>query len=497
MSDDSSSAFESILRGSAIVFIGFGFEMLISFTAKLLISRYLSRVEYGEVSLGITIMTLVTTISMVGLNTGLGRYIPRFDTPSGRGSVVRSALEITLPIAVLNAALIAVFAEDLTRVLFDNGDVERLVWIFAATIPLVVLFRMAVGIIQGQQRSKPKVLLGNLLLPGVRLGLIAAAVLVGLGPLAFAGAYLVSYLVVAVAAAYYIVTRVDLPSSGEYEPLRGELVSFSAPLMLTTTITVILSNIDTVMLGYFSTTSDVGIYNVVFPLTVAITVFLVSFRFIVMPQISELHSNAKTDEIRRVYALTSKWIIALSSPVLFVFLFFPSQAITLTFGGKYSAGAPALTILSLGFFTHAIAGPNGATLTSIGETKAIMWINIFTGICNLGLNVLLIPRYSFIGAAIATGGSYTLMNLLYSWQLYDKMGITPFNGYTGRVLGITTILFVVFAGLKNTIVSNLENAVFVGAVLMTVYFTLLVTAMISEPEEQSFLTLVIDYLLPW
>ncbi|MCF2165497.1 flippase [Halobacterium salinarum] len=496
MTEDDSSPFTTVLQGSTIVFVGFGFEMLISFGAKLLIARYLGRVDYGEVSLGITIMTLVTAFSLVGLNTGIGRYIPRFDSQVDRGSVVRSAIEIALPLAVVSSIIIIFVSDSIATVLFDNPQATALIWIFAIAIPLVVLFRLSIGIIQGQQRSVPKVVLGNICLPGTRFGLIALAVFIGLGTQAFAGAYFLSYLVVAVAAMYYIFTRVSIPSTNQYTPMRRELVSFSAPLMITATITVFLSNIDTLMLGYFSTTSAVGVYNVVFPLTVMITAFLVSFRFIVMPQISELHANGRTEDIRRVYGLTNKWIMALSAPVLFVFLFFPAQVIEITFGAEYTAGALALSILSLGFFTHAVAGPNGATLTSIGKTRSIMRINIVVGICNIILNLLLIPQYSFVGAAIATGSSYALMNVLYSWQLYQSIGISPISNYTSRTIVIISLLFLPFGVIQYTIFTAKIPTLLLGASLLVIYVVLLFSTVISEPEERSFFETVIEYVFP-
>ncbi|WP_188981000.1 flippase [Halocalculus aciditolerans] len=495
MSEEDLSPLDTVLRGSGIVFVGISFEMLISFGAKLLIARYLGRVDYGEVSLGITIMTLMATLSLIGLNSGVGRYIPRFDSDIDRGSIVRSALEVALPISVLSTAVIIFLSRPLATVLFDNPQARQLIWIFAAIIPLVVLFRLSIAVIQGQQRSVPKVVLENIGLPGIRFSLIAVAVFFGLGIQAFASAYFLSYLGVAIAGTYYIFTRVSIPSMDKYTPRRRDLVSFSAPLMITVTITAILSNIDTLLLGYFSSTGAVGIYNVVFPLTVGITVFLVSFRFISMPQISELHAEGRDEDIRRVYELTNKWVMALSAPVLFVFLFYPAQVIGLTFGAEYTEGAAALSILSLGFFTHAIAGLNGATLTSIGKTRTIMRINILVGICNVILNVLFIPRYSFVGAAIATAGSYALMNVLYSWQLYRSTGISPINAHTIRIIVIISALFSVFVVFQNTVITTTGPAIFLGAVLLVIYIGLLLTVLISEPEEKLFLHTAFEYVM--
>lgn len=49
-------------------------------------------------------------------------------------------------------------------------------------------------------------------------------------------------------------------------------------------------------------------------------------------------------------------------------------------------------------FSHAIAGPNGNTLTAIGRTCLIMWDNVAIGILNFVLNLLSISDYGCVDA---------------------------------------------------------------------------------------------------
>jgi O-antigen/teichoic acid export membrane protein len=72
-----------------------------------------------------------------------------------------------------------------------------------------------------------------------------------------------------------------------------------------------------------------------------------------------------------------------------------------------------------------VLGLNGTTLTSLGWTRAILAVNIVAAVANIVLNLYLIPRYSLIGAAVATTLSYVLINALYSSVLYVRTGIVP------------------------------------------------------------------------
>ncbi|WP_259517329.1 hypothetical protein [Halanaeroarchaeum sp. HSR-CO] len=67
-------------------------------------------------------------------------------------------------------------------------------------------------------------------------------------------------------------------------------------------------------------------------------------------------------------------------PVFLVVALFSDMTITVTFGSEYMEGGTALSLLAVGYFIHAIAGPNANTLTAVGRTRLIMWDNVAIGI---------------------------------------------------------------------------------------------------------------------
>jgi len=77
--------------------------------------------------------------------------------------------------------------------------------------------------------------------------------------------------------------------------------------------------------------------------------------------------------------------------VFLVVVLFPEMVIRVTFGAEYDQRALALSVLAVGFFTHAVVGPNGNTLTSVGRTRLIMYDNVAVAVTNVTLNLLLIP----------------------------------------------------------------------------------------------------------
>lgn len=425
---DADSFVRTVAKGSTVLVAGFAAEVVVSLVAKLLIARYLGQVGFGAVSIGITLLTLSSTLALVGLHTGVGRYLPRFEDEGRRRGVLVSAVTVAVPLSLAAGAVLFVLAGPIASGVFHDPAVAPVVRVFGAAVPFAVLMRLAVGASQGLQVTLPKVALQNVTIPVTRFALVAVVLAVGAGTVGASLAYAVPYVLAGLFGLYYLASRTPaFDRSVQSTPVRGELLRFSAPLVITAATVRIMADIDTFVLGYFAPTGAVGVYNVVYPVGQLLTLGLAAFSFIAMPVFSELDVDDRVGDMRRLYQVSSKWIFLGSFPVFLVVFLFPAATIRLTFGAEYVEGATALSVLALGFFVHAVVGLNGRALTSIGRTRLQAADNAAAAGVNLALNLVLIPRYSYLGAAVATAATYLFRNALFSYQLYRETGIQPLS----------------------------------------------------------------------
>ena len=427
MPETKNSLTRLLFKSGFLLFLGLLLELVISFGAKVLMAQLLGAPEYGVATIGITTLSFASTVLLFGMNTGVGRYLPRFDDTADRKGVLLSAFQISLGVSIAAGVTLFLLAEAIASGLLGTPEVAMVLKIAAIGIPFAVLLKLTIGVIQGMKHSVPKVLIRNIAQPIVRIGLISAALYLGLGATGILGAYTLTFAIAGLGGLYYVVTRTDIRASASGRMRRRELLTFSAPLMLMATMLMVLSYFDIFLLSYFRSPGDVGTYNVIYPIAELLTATLSAFGFIVMPIVSELHADGARDEMQRTYQIVTKWIFALTLPAALVIILFPTLTIRLTFGAEYAWAGTSLSVLALGFFTHAVAGPNVNTLTSIGRTRTIMWDNLLAGGTNIALNLLLIPRLGLLGAAVATTVSYAGLNVLYSVQLYRETGIHPFS----------------------------------------------------------------------
>lgn len=428
MSDERDSVVRGLFKGGSIIFVGLVVELGISFAAKVLMARVLGKFDYGVATIGITVLAFGSTVFLLGLNTGVGRYLPRYDDTGRRKGVIRSAVQVVLAVSIAVAALLFVFAEPIATHALGAPEASDVLRIAALGLPFAAMLKLSIGVVQGMQQSLPKVVIRNVSQPVLRFALVAAALVIGAGSVGIVWAYVIAFALTALLGAYYVVRETPALAPVDAVPMRRELVAFSAPLMLMTSMLMVLSKLDIFLVSYFRETAAVATYNVVYPLSELMTVTLSAFSFIFMPALSELHADGKDAEMHRIYQVVTKWIFVVTLPLFLGMVLFPETAIGLTFGPEYADGSLALVVLALGFFTHGVAGPNVNTLTSIGRTRIIMIDNLLAAAANVALNVLLIPRYSFLGAAVATTVSYAGLNVLYSVQLYRATGIHPVTG---------------------------------------------------------------------
>ncbi|MDB9300326.1 flippase [Halorubrum ezzemoulense] len=475
---------KTLLTESGIQFVGFGLKYGISFISTLVMARLLGQVEYGGASIGITILAVVSTLVLIGLDTGVSRNLPREDAAGKRGMIF-SAGEIVLPISIGFGTILVILAPALAVNVFHDASIASSLRIFGLAIPIAAVMKLAVGAIRGTTRAAPRVYIQNVTLPISRLVFLLIFISLGLGAVGVAWAYLLSYMIAAALATYFVVKLTPVIKSGPTPRMYRTLLSFSAPLIVASIMRLVLSDIDILMIGYLKSTVDVAEYNVIYQLSSLTTVFLSSVSYVFLPLLSKIDNDGNSEMGSLLYRSVAKWLFVVTLPFIFVLISFPELTLSLIFGSEYVSGAPALVVLTLGFFIHTIFGPNVESLASIGETRTIMRIDVVAAVTNVFLNVTLIPMIDILGAAVATTLSYILMNIMYSRRLYRIEGYYPFARNTAPTL-IAMIVITIIATICIHVVQNPVLQLVVCIIFLIGFFTIIYLLAIGEDERAIF-----------
>ncbi|WP_135536955.1 flippase [Halostella pelagica] len=487
------SDLSSLLSSATLVFFGSVLGSVSKLVERIFIARVLTTDAYGEVSLGIAVMSISVTVGLVGLDQGIARYVSRFEDDRDVRGVWITGLVIAITLALLLTAALVVFLDETHQLLFDQARSRGLLLVFVAAIPFVVGLKVTVGAIRGLENTIYRTYSYDIIYRGMRILLVVGLLYAGYGIVAAGYAYLAAA-IGALIAAHYLLNRL-FPLFGPFRTHTREMLTFSAPLVLSTLLTLLLTKADTVMLGFFRSSHQVALYSAAYPLANGLPVILASFGFLYLPLASRLDVDDKTQEINEIYKVTTKWIFIVTFPLFVTFVAFPSDMLTLVFGEEYAQASLALIILSSGFFVQAAYGRSLDTLSALGYTNYILLANVFAFTLNIVLNLLLIPMYGFLGAAIASAASYTLLNVVQYVVLRGLFGISPFSKWVQRTFLVLPLTVLPAAIAASTVVSlTYVTLPLVPAVIGIVSVGLVSVTGCLQPEDKLPLELIEDAL---
>ena len=478
-----------IAKGAGIGFTGTFIGMALGYLSRMIIARWLGAADYGLICLGFAAMTIAATLSLVGLPSGIVRYVSFYKGKGNKGRIkgtIISALKISIPISLILTLLVFCFADWISVNIFHESRLTSVLRIFSVGIPFWVVASVLIAATVGFQDLQYRVYVNDIFQNVFKLVAITVLILLGFGVTGAAWGWVLAIVLMPFLALYFLERKVFSVLSPEVRavPMGRELFSFSLPLIFAGIAGLIMGWTDTLMLGYFGGASDVGVYNAALPTAKLLSVFLGSFGSIFMPVASELYARGAIEDLRKVYSAVTKWVFSLVLPASLLMALFSDWVLRIMFGAEYVVGARALSVLALGYLIICVMGPSAQVLQAYGKTRVVMGNGFFGAGANILLNYLLIPAYGVDGAAVATGISLVIVNTLHLFFVYRVGRMQPFRmSYVKPLLASSAAFLIVYAMTKHVVGVSLISLVEMFFVFLTLYFLLLLLFKSFEEED--------------
>ena len=187
---------------------------------------------------------------------------------------------------------------------------------------------------------------------------------------------------------------------------------------------VVNSQTDIIMLGLFKTPDLVGVYRVAVQCSMVVILGLDIANMVVAPFMSRLHSAGDLVRLRSLTKLSARIVLAASIPVALLYAFFGEEILKRVFGPEFVPGLVPLYVLSAGQVINAAAGAVVMLLNMTGMESSVVRGFMLSGVLNIVLNYLFIPRWGMEGAAAATAISLVAWNIYLSRSAARNLGIS-------------------------------------------------------------------------
>jgi O-antigen/teichoic acid export membrane protein len=398
-----------------------------------LLARLFGPAVFGSYQACLAIVEMLTRAGTGGADKGMLRYVAAYRA-RGEADLVRSALGTGLRLAigvggVLAALLIA--GASVVAVLMHETSLEPALRVMA---PAAVFTGLVYVLVNASLAAK--VTRANFIVRGLgeplflmAAGLLAAVIGRSLVHLAVAH-------VCAAAATFALATFVVGRVFGRGELARAVrspwlpgFAHYSTPLGAAELMNTVQQRADIVLLTTFVSPSAAAVYAAAEFISRVIGNARYVFDAVAAPVFSEAIHLGQRDRLLYNLRLMCRWVATAAVPIAVTVMVLRHELLSL-YGPAFTAGATAMVLLATSHLVNATVGLAGYILVVGGRSRLVFANNVAVTIVNVGLALLLIPRFGLVGAAVAALTGVALWGLLVLVQVRLIQGIYPFGWAT-------------------------------------------------------------------
>jgi O-antigen/teichoic acid export membrane protein len=175
----------------------------------------------------------------------------------------------------------------------------------------------------------------------------------------------------------------------------------SWPFALTGVVASFYLRADTIILSLQKTDQEVGWYNAAYNLVLALGFLPNLIMISLLPKLSRLFIESPL-KLKQMYHKSLGLITIISTIIIPLAFFFSNKIIMILYHSAYQESVPALRILLWAEFLTFIDHVFMYMLIAMNKQSLVVKLPAIALVCNILLNLLLIPSLSYIGASIAT-----------------------------------------------------------------------------------------------
>lgn len=399
-----SSVLAKLAANTSWLFLERAISFSLALSVGLYFTRYLGPDNYGLYSYAFGLYGLFAVVTKLGINALVVNETVRNSANQAR--IIGSAFLLRF-----GASVIAILILNIVAIFLMDQDITRSM-VFVLSIALLFgPFETITHWFEANVAMKPMAIarsITTLVIGGLRLGLL----------LSQASLFWFVWLIpseAALAAVFFLLAyRSDGLSARQWRPDLAILKNYvreGAPLFLSALAAVTYMKVDQVMLGKMATPRDVGVYAAAVKVSEMLYFVPMILSGLLFPYLIRFKRRGE-ELFSQAFQLMCDGFAWMAGVIAIAFTLFSAQIVRLAYGSDYSDSAPILVVhVWAGVFIFL------ETLRSrwfvIQQATRYQLITTAAGaVVNVGLNLMLIPRYQGYGAAIATIVSYAIAVVL-------------------------------------------------------------------------------------
>ncbi len=419
---------ELIKGGSAAFFLKIA-GMLFTYLSMLFITRIYGAEAWGVYTLGFTVLSIAIVIPVFGFDNSLIRLIADLRENNKNQDVIAVLFKASLTTILLS--LIVIFFVDsfssfiAKDILKKEGFESYLGLIQIAILPMALL--VLISVVFQSYKDIIKFMLFKSVLISILFFIFLCICYTLKLEIEIFEIYIYTILFVLIVAFITLLLFLKKSLKKKKSKSFGKVVSIkkmvylSFPMMLSSSFALLMGWTDILMLSYFKTSVEIGIYNTALKLATITLIALASINSISSPKFAEFFSKKDMDGLKDVVQKSTKLMFMTSAPVLLIFILLPKTILSI-FGAEFVSGYLVLVMLCTARFVNSISGSVGHLMQMTNNQNTYQFVIIIAFVINLILNFLLIPKYGINGAAISSSIAMIFWNITLVIIIKKRLG---------------------------------------------------------------------------
>ncbi len=231
---------------------------------------------------------------------------------------------------------------------------------------------------------------------------------------------------------------------------------------------------DKIMLGILSTVTEVGYYENAEKITQVPIAIITALGTVMLPRVSNMLSNNKEEEVKKIIGKTMPFILFLAFPMVFGICAVSKDFSLIFFGNEFEKCGLLIQLLSITIIFLSWGNVIRTQYLIPKEKDKEYVISAFLGaIVNFIMNYIFIPKYTSIGACIGTIAAEFIVMCYQSWVVRKEL---PLKEYMLNSLGFfikAIIMFIIIMPLGKQIKNNDLLRIVVQVLIGVIVYVLL------------------------
>lgn len=419
-------------KGAIVSFVMNCSGTIFVFLLAIILARLLGANGYGVYNEVLAIVGICIPFAVLGTDFLFMRFVSAYSVKKEHG-LLKGLLNTGIRIVILTSGIICLllFISALTLSILSEQFRYGLA-LGAVLVPLLSLLGIMQSALQGLKKIALSQISINIVRPLTTITIVLALSFFITITSTIALIVLVFATIISLAVSIIFVYRLISPKICDIHPVYKQKywLKTAVPLLLLSSAYMLISYTDILMVGGIINSTAAGIYAASAKIATIVLFGMSAVGTIFGPLVAELYHLKKLEEIKQLIHKSILLSLAFALPVALLLIIGQKQILAL-FGAEFGAGSTALIILVLGQLFNASTGPIAFVLTMTGYQKYAAKIFWFAAGGNILLNIILIPAFGIVGAAIASMTTTLLWNLAMVQYVKKTLKINIFT--TSRI----------------------------------------------------------------